>query len=358
MPTPMKIRVFGQGYGESLVLYVPGVGWGVVDSCLYKIDKRKINPALEYLLENQIPRLAFLVLTHPHKDHYLGLEQIINHYIGKIDRVCYYSGDGMREYREYLAKQAVSGEPGLRGLGIIFDMLKRAESSGATVIRLGQRTSIIRKDTYNGHTVEVLGLSPSARSIEKYRDILFKAIPVNDGDKITFVSDEEHNLLSASIWIEVDNIKVILGADLEAGSCDNTGWRGVLRDVDCPSLAANLVKVSHHGSENAIHIPVWEKFSESNKPVSVITPYDRAKEPLPREEALKVIKQYSSEVAVTSTTKFLKPKKVYPKDVVSNLRGVINWRCKQENNEYCFVDIDIANDGNYSIKLGAPAFMY
>ena len=69
----VSVTVFGPGFGESIVIYIPYLGWGIIDSCLYKVKGNTINPALEYLKSENVTHLSFLILTHPHRDHFQGL---------------------------------------------------------------------------------------------------------------------------------------------------------------------------------------------------------------------------------------------------------------------------------------------
>ncbi|MHB8109992.1 MAG: hypothetical protein ACYDHW_08165, partial [Syntrophorhabdaceae bacterium] len=126
----ISATVFGPGYGESIVIFVPGLGWGVIDSCECKVSGTLINPALELLKNENVGSLAFIILTHPHKDHYSGLAQIIDHYIGRIDRICYYSGDGLREYKIYLAMKSYlnEGGGGISKLAALMEKVELAKS--------------------------------------------------------------------------------------------------------------------------------------------------------------------------------------------------------------------------------------
>ena len=85
----IEICVFGPGYGESIVLHIPQIGWGIIDSCTAKINKSTIVLPLQYLLEllapYSYPKLSFILLTHPHEDHYKGLNNIITKYPGGIE---------------------------------------------------------------------------------------------------------------------------------------------------------------------------------------------------------------------------------------------------------------------------------
>ena len=102
----LEICSFGPGYGESILLHIPYAGWGLIDSCEVKINKQAFILPLQYLLESfknkKFPELAFIILTHPHEDHYKGLDKFIFHYPGGIQRICRYNGVGIRELKEYL----------------------------------------------------------------------------------------------------------------------------------------------------------------------------------------------------------------------------------------------------------------
>jgi hypothetical protein len=67
----LEVSIFGPGYGESIILHIPGIGWGVVDSCTKRINGISVILPLVYLSELQPPptKLAFVILTHPHEDH-------------------------------------------------------------------------------------------------------------------------------------------------------------------------------------------------------------------------------------------------------------------------------------------------
>lgn len=356
----VSVIVYGPGYGESIIIHIPEVGWGVVDSCLSKNKRTSQNPALDYLKEKNVERLSFIVLTHPHEDHYHGLAEIVDYYLGRIDRICFYSGNGIREYREYLARKEILDPGGLIGLAAIFKKFREARLKGANVIRLAERTEIIRKRNLSGYEVELLSLSPSAESIDKYVELLFEAIPKKDGDVIKYLTDSQHNLLSSAIWCSIGDLKILLGSDVEIGDSDNSGWRGILGNIDRPNLASDLVKVPHHGSPTAFFKPAWEKFSENGKPFSVITPFVRLLEPLPRDKEVKQIASFSNHVAITSKLDFAKPKKVYDRVVLKHFRGVRNWNCIEESEQIGCVSLKFSIKGGSLIEseIRPPAYLY
>ncbi len=67
----------GGGYGESLVIHLPGNNWVIVDSCTNP-KTGEILP-LEYLRQISVSPsdVKLVVCTHWHDDHILGLSEII-----------------------------------------------------------------------------------------------------------------------------------------------------------------------------------------------------------------------------------------------------------------------------------------
>jgi len=75
--------IAGPGYGEGIVVHLPGGHWGVIDCCKEKVKRKgskkeeDINPVLMFLKKNNVRKLDFVILTHPHFDHTKGLADII-----------------------------------------------------------------------------------------------------------------------------------------------------------------------------------------------------------------------------------------------------------------------------------------
>jgi beta-lactamase superfamily II metal-dependent hydrolase len=356
----VNVVVFGPGFGESIVLYVPDLGWGVIDSCTYKKKNVTINPALEFLKSRHVSSLAFVILTHPHRDHFQGLSLIIDHFLGQIQRICYYSGEGIREYRLFLTKKHLLNEPGLIELAGIFKKFEQAKKAGAHILKISERTEILRRARYGNNEVEMIALSPSAESIAKYVQRLHRAIPRKDGDFTGEVEDSDHNLLSAAIFCRVGDACLIFGSDLEVGENENMGWRGVMLNPDSPDLATQFVKVPHHGSKNAFHEPVWRVFSRCTSPVSVITPYERMFNPLPRPEVVEEISKFSDTIAVTAKTKTVKPEKIYSEQIVRNLHGVNVWKYIVKPDQIGCVRVSLSpTDGALScVDIVRPAYLW
>lgn len=322
-----ELTFFGPGFGESIVMHIPGVGWGVVDSCEFAPENDQWIPPLEYLKSQNVRCLAFLVLSHPHIDHLKGFEGIIDNYLGRIDRVCLYAGQGAREYSAYLVRQGIKGTPGANTLASVLGSFKRAVDNGAEYRRLSTMTQIIPRQTVsvegNAFEVEVLSLSPSFADEETYVDILRGAIP-RQNEQLKHIPDENHNLIASALWISVGQTNVILGSDVLKGQSKVSGWRGIVNSKDTPELCIKTLKVPHHGSPTSYFNQAWQEHCKDGKIISIIAPFDRGAKPRPSREDISRTKSQSERVGLTSQIRYVRAEEIYDRAVVR--RGPSNWR--------------------------------
>jgi hypothetical protein len=92
----------------------------------------------------------------------------------------------------------------------------------------------------------------------------------------------------------------MFSSDLDVGKTDQHGWRNIF-STGSSRLACHVVKVGHHGSSTAFHIPSWDAFGNGvKKPISVITPFPLKEGSLPKKEMLEEISQRSDRLFVTA----------------------------------------------------------
>lgn len=356
-PDKVHIAVFGPGYGESIIFYVPEVGWGIIDCCKYKIKEKWCNPPLDFLKENQIKKLAFVILTHPHEDHFSGLAEVMDFFMGSIDTVAYYSGSGLREYINYLAASEALGDPkGLQKFGNVMKKFKEAEKKGSRRCLINDTTYLIDKKIH-GSSIKVKGLSPSPASIDAYQNIFYEALPKREGELLDPSLDKYQNLVSSAFLFCINDLTFILGGDVENGKTPNTGWKGICSNFSS-ELASKVIKVPHHGSKNAFSQETWEHFSNKGKPISIITPYNKSC--LPKKEILEKISEYSSVIVITSDIRFDKPKRVYDRSALKHMKqDYKSWKCIKPADEIGNVRINISiKDNGLEISALHPAFRY
>lgn len=114
---------------------------------------------------------------------------------------------------------------------------------------------------------------------------------------------------------------VLLGSDLEEKGQVNTGWSAVIASNRRPMGKSSLYKVAHHGSQTGEHQGIWADLL-SPGPTSLITPFSKLTDPLPRSADRARIKANSSRALLTTdalvkrlkrqgaTAKLLAPHKV------------------------------------------------
>ncbi len=244
-----------------------------------------------------------MILSHPHEDHYQGMEDVIRYYRGKIDRICRYAGEGVRELKVYLENRGVTGTPGIGKLASVFRAFNEAKKHGADSRRLTARTQIIPRQKVSigdkSFDVEVLSSSPLAEDEDSYVDILRKALP-ELGKPLQEIPDSEHNLIASAIWVSVGEVNVILGSDVEKGRNVRSGWRGIVRSIDSPDLSVKTLKVAHHGSHSAYCHEAWNQHCKLGKITSIVTPFNRRTQALPTESDINRIGIHSESVGITS----------------------------------------------------------
>lgn len=314
----IEITVFGPSYGESIVLHIPSIGWGVIDSCRFKTKTKSVNLPLDYLtgvLEPNYPQLAFIILTHPHEDHYKGLDEIINKYPGGVKRVCWYAGDGIRELKQYICRQRVAQNNVLPGFAQVLNAMENSVKKGALARRLGELTPIAETSQ-----AKLFALSPSALNIRMYVEKLFKSIP-EIGWRVKPMDDNEHNLLSTSLFLKCGKFQAILGSDLENIDHPSGGWNAIMNNNDCPEMWAHFVKIAHHGSTNGYNQNAWETHCKYGQPIAVLTPFMKGNRNLPESDLIEALKNKVSQIYATAFPKHqTKIHKYYSKDIERSLR--------------------------------------
>ncbi|MBU0514535.1 MAG: hypothetical protein KJ621_07150 [Proteobacteria bacterium] len=308
----MEIVVFGPGYGESVLLHIPGVGWGVIDSCIVKDGQKKVVPALEYLAElygDNPPELAFIILTHPHEDHYAGMDKMITEHPGGVRLICRYNGLGLPELCKLLVAENMSNRiessPGL--LRVFRAMDEAANKDNVAERYLAEMTEVISSSEiqlpgFTDVTVRMVALCPSSRSMTDWFAQITSLFPAR-GEIQKSISPRLHNQISAALYLQFGQVHVVFGGDVEIGNDSRTGWQGVMNAPGRPDLEANYVKVAHHGSVTGFYPPAWQEHAKNSKPIGVITPWSLASNSLPTGEDLKRLATWCDPLYITRRSK-------------------------------------------------------
>ena len=265
----IELTLFGPGYGESVVLHIGDGAWVIVDSCIDRNGEPRALGYLESLGLDPAQAVVLVVATHWHDDHIRGMARLIEA-CGKAAFCC----AAALCQEEFLSTvDALEGRPfsaagsGVREIHGVFTQLKGAASK-PTFALANQRI-------LNHGGCEIWSLSPDSVIFQNFLKSVGRLVP-GAGQTKSRLPGSSPNEAAVTLWIEVRDITVLLGSDLE-----RSGWTGILQSGARPPGKASASKVPHHGSADADEPAVWTKMLTPD-PFVVLTPWRRGGHVLPR----------------------------------------------------------------------------
>jgi hypothetical protein len=306
-----EMTVFGPGVGECIVLHLGNGDWIIVDSCVLPGRTRPV--ALEYLSSIGVDPVAgvrALVATHWHDDHIQGIAEVLR----ECTNARFVMSAALESQQFYQLVLEVNAQNRLvkhnSSASEFADIIEILESRAAAeyVVGADMYVSDGHRVFHGGHgsVVDVWALSPSATTITNAMAGLADRL-LTGGDCRRF----KHfgaNDLSVAILVQAGGYELLLGADLENTAAPHFGWKAVLNSATRPKTRANAFKIAHHGSANADHNDIWLSML-IDKPASVVTPYAKLAEPLPRDSDLRRIKTRTNALFCTTWPPSRKPPK-------------------------------------------------
>lgn len=286
----LEVSIFGPGIGECVVVHLGFEEWIIVDSCIERGARTPI--AIAYLAELGVPldAVKLLVVTHWHDDHMQGAAEIV-----RQARAARFACSAALRSAEFAALLAFGSATMISSSGIdefrsILDVLRERRASGVPKANAGpdhwateMQLLHVRPGEAGVRGARVLSLSPSAGTLTRAFRELGQLVP-KEGEPKRRIS-QGANQVSVVLWIEAGHQRVLLGSDLQADTSLAGGWRAIVNSATRPSQKARILKVPHHGSQNADEPQVWSTMLETS-PWAVVTPFASGKVPLPTEADL------------------------------------------------------------------------
>ncbi len=221
---------------EAGVLHI-----GIIDCA---VNRDKVNHVLLHLKAiDGAYKLHFIILTHPHKDHYTGTLELL-HYL-ETEKITtsffchtyYYH----LKLRDKLPREKVSF------LTKFKTVVTRMETAGLFTesIQIGSRTTI----PLSASGLQLRCLSPSNQELGWYQDLVGAA--TGNGEK---KSSAEANLLSTIIKIEHNDSYTLFTSDADVRSFERL-YKIIAQSERSKELV--MGQVPHHGSEKNYHEKFW-----------------------------------------------------------------------------------------------------
>lgn len=240
----VKITFKNVGQGDSILLE-----WNHEnENKIAVIDCNKYlgtNPVLEHIKLNNYLEIDFMILSHPHLDHFSGFVELLK----------YCRTNNIKIYRflhtaqtspDYL-KVAIRSIEEKNKLFELFNLLDEFADDGYLNVYAIDDNPDIKIKLGSEFIMEIL--SPSSREIKKF--INGENYPFDNES----VSHPNANWLSTLLKIYNENLNVLLTSDVEAGSLRRIGKKN---DGRLGKGKVVLAQFPHHGSKGNLDKQFWQ----------------------------------------------------------------------------------------------------
>ena len=239
----MNIIFKNVGQGDSIIVELnrdDGFNTGIIDCHKLKGE----NPVIQHLVDNEVEKILFIILSHPHYDHYSGLLELLefceqkNIHIKRFAHTANHHISYMQWYELEANKVAL-----LEQIFLKIDALYRV----GLIQHIGNVTQDWQIQLDDHHQLKCL--SPSDHEIRRYYK---QAKFLQDTDRLK--CSQAANLLSTVFKIEQENDFILLTSDAEKttfqrlhDTCMDDYFSGELR----------LCQIPHHGALANHHPQFW-----------------------------------------------------------------------------------------------------
>jgi len=326
----IEISVFGPGYGECILIHAGDNEWIIVDSCIDSVSREPA--AMQYLKGigvNSNEAVKFIIASHWHDDHIRGMSSIVN----SCQNAKFVCPSAMLSEEFFAVVRAYGAKPLMTsGINEFYQVILSLEKDRRPVKYASEGKCLWKKDSSSGLSYEIYSLSPSDASMRLANiDVSKSLFPTEKGSKRD-IRPLNPNHFATVIWMNIGDISILLGSDLENTSLDATGWSAIINSPVRPNKIASIFKIPHHGSENADNPMTWSEML-IKQPYAVITPFCRGKVRLPKESDILRTTQQTDKGYITSNAdlkRFKKSKVVeeFIKGAVESIHQV-NTPCGQ-----------------------------
>lgn len=243
-PKKMKVTFKDVGQGDSIILEwvkegIPKVG--IIDC--RKSGKK--NPVLDFIKGSDYPEIEFVILSHPHTDHYSGFVQLFKYCEnnGKTIKSFYHTVDKIGS--KYFKYFEINTKDNTR-LRKLFRTADRLHKAGQMEI----------KYMVEGYRIDLFE-NCYLHCLAPFHDEIVRCQEIMKYDPITYTKAQSAaaNLLSTVFKLRIGNHYYLLTSDAERVAFQNILQR---RKDLLEGKQLLLCQVPHHGSFNNHEAAFWE----------------------------------------------------------------------------------------------------
>jgi len=343
----IEISLFGNGYGESILIHLGNKNWFVVDSF---INPESGNPIiLDYFeqIKQNTNDISHVLASHWHDDHIQGLSQIIE----KSNNTIFIYSEALKhnEFITLISSESICPIFSNSGVTEFYKILNILKNRGNSNRKSAISDRILFQNIINKSEITIYSLSPSSLVVENSKTEIVKLLPKENSNKIKIVN-HSINETSVVLLIMIDGIGILLGSDLENNESPDYGWKNVIEATIFKDKKVNFFKIPHHGSKTGYSEDLWLNYISKDS-VSILTPFINGKNNLPTNEGKKILLDKNEEIYITSSPTLkrkIKRENIVEKmidqavkniTVTNNLLGHIRIRFKVDELENKKIDL-------------------
>lgn len=279
----LKISIFLLGYknaGESIVFIIYDDKIPVYSGVIDCYEENDLNLTKNILLTEGIKKINFICLTHPHKDHSLGLKYIFEEFVNNKTRIVL-PGKLMDLDQSHF--NFSEDEEGI--ISYIKNLLTQNRYYNFTPLMV-PKEGYISVETHefqcgnNQVKLEMFGVSPNDSLLER------RILNVRQ--------DPEQNLnmndFSVGLILQFEKLRIFFSGDIENQTLRITN-KNLIKKV-------NIIKIPHHSSRTSDLLPQLIEQNPNTFQVACSTT-SRGSHGLPKEDVLNMYKTSCSDIYIT-----------------------------------------------------------
>jgi len=282
----MKITFKDVGQGDSILLewnYNGEDKIGIIDCS----KKGKSNPVVEYLLKSSYNYIEFIILSHPHTDHYSGMCELLDYCDSesiKIDSFYHTSMAIGINYWKYFEIDSYDNEQ----LGKLIRLADKLDTEGLLEIKYLNEGQVL--NLYP--TAYLRCMAPSHSEIRECQRIM-------EFDPASHKKEQSSaaNYLATIFKLKIDNDYALLTSDAEV-----LAFQTILskRNQLLSDKQLILSQMAHHGSYKNYVDDFWRALNRKRTLPAVASAGKNAKYKHPDFQTLKAFKSHDYSIHSTS----------------------------------------------------------
>ncbi len=328
------------GQGDSII-----ISWtkdkinccGIIDCCL---SKNKSNPTLEHIIRNNISEVGFIILSHPHFDHFSGLYDILD-FIEKSDiklhRFLFTINDSTL-LNSFVYSQTAQNE--------LSKLLMKVEKISKNGVEVGFIQGGLNKDIILDEHWKLVFLSPTFQEYSRYQKLEKRRVHHGLIQKLS--NNPNANLLCTIICLKNDNSYVLLTSDATISALLRAGKNDGILNSDLKMI---LGQIPHHGAKTN-HIPSFWDHRNYSTEKSVVVSVGENSYDHPDEKTISYFNLNKFIIYSTNYVGGLKKKNYYKNYLISSQQtsDVLDF--------FSEIKLESSNDNIYSRLNGDKHFQY